>query len=187
MGLDMYLHRKVYVGNKWREPEQQLKVVLPKSEKGVTFPIGEEINQAKISSIEEEVGYWRKANAIHEWFCNELGEAAANCQDAYVEREQLEKLLDIVNKVLEASELVDGDVTNGYSAKAGEDLKPNIEKGKIIKDPTVAKELLPTESGPFFGGTDYDQWYYEELVETKEILEKALKYEHGDFYYYASW
>lgn len=36
----------------------------------------------------------------------------------------------------------------------------------------VAEDLLPTRSGFFFGGTDYDEWYY---VQMKEILEQCSK------------
>jgi hypothetical protein len=49
-----------------------------------------------------------------------------------------------------------------------------MEDGKIIKDPTVASELLPTESGFFFGNTDYNEYYYRDLLDTKKIIEEAL-------------
>ena len=188
MGLDMYLHRKVYVGNKWRKPNQQLKVIMPEDEENVTFPMGNKgIQQEKISEITEEVGYWRKANAIHQWFVEHVQEDVDDCKDYYVEKEQLEELLKTVNEVLKASELIEGDVTNGYTSKGdGKGMQPNIEKGKIIKDPTVAQKLLPIQEGFFFGGTDYDEYYYKTLIETKKILEEALKLE-GSYYYRSSW
>jgi hypothetical protein len=49
-----------------------------------------------------------------------------------------------------------------------------MEDGKIIKDPTVASELLPTASGFFFGNNDYNEYYYQDLLDTKEIIENAL-------------
>lgn len=67
-----------------------------------------------------------------------------------------------------------------------------MEDGKFIKDPTLAKELLPVREGFFFGNYDektaYDQYYYQDLVDTKKILEEALK-DIGDFSYYydSSW
>jgi hypothetical protein len=107
-------------------------------------------------------------------------------QTYYVRREQLQTLLDTVNNVLEASELVDGTVINGYTYK---DCKQTAitEDGKVIKDSTAAKELLPTQSGFFFGGTEYDEWYYEDLVHTKEVLEAALQDPDGRFDYSSSW
>jgi hypothetical protein len=61
-----------------------------------------------------------------------------------------------------------------------------MEDGKYIKDPSVARELLPTGSGFFFGGTDYDEYYYNDLVETQKMLEELLLEEDGEFYYRSS-
>lgn len=185
MGLDMYLKRKIYVGNKWRKPEQQIKVVLPEKDEERTFPITK-INNAKISEIVEEAGYWRKANQIHNWFIENLEDFEDNGKETWVSKEQLKELLDTVNKVLEASKLVKGRVKNGQVMKDGK-MVDNMEDGEFIENPTVAKKLLPTTEGFFFGSTDYDQWYYKDLVNTKQILEEALTYDEGDFYYRASW
>ena len=60
----------------------------------------------------------------------------------------------------------------------------------------VAKELLPTDiEGCFFGSEEYNDWYFEELEDTKKVLDKVLAYEktaedghHFDgFYYQSSW
>ena len=60
----------------------------------------------------------------------------------------------------------------------------------------VAKELLPTDiEGCFFGSEEYDDWYFEELEDTKKVLDKVFAYEktaedghHFDgFYYQSSW
>jgi hypothetical protein len=52
-----------------------------------------------------------------------------------------------------------------------------------------AEELLPTVAGFFFGGTDYDEYYYDNVDETIEILEKELAIENNDadYYYSSSW
>jgi hypothetical protein len=62
----------------------------------------------------------------------------------------------------------------------------------ILNDKKLANRLLPTQSGFFFGGTDYDNYYFEDLQNTKEILENVLSEveEEGtfaDFYYRSSW
>lgn len=133
----------------------------------------------------ERVGYWRKANQIHQWIVDNCANGVDECQDIYVDDEHLQELLDTVNKVLEASKLVKGKIKNGQRSTPNgwEDI---MEDGEYVEDPSVAQELLPTSSGFFFGGTEYDQYYIADLKETKEILEKALK-EGGDFYYRASW
>jgi hypothetical protein len=48
--------------------------------------------------------------------------------------------------------------------------------------------LFPTASGFFFGGTEYDEYYIEQVNETIELIEGLLKEdENGDYYYQASW
>ena len=65
-----------------------------------------------------------------------------------------------------------------------------MEDGKYIKDPSVAEELLPTTRGFFFGGTEYDQWYFEDIEDTikqtTEILE-TTDFDNEYITYQASW
>jgi hypothetical protein len=58
---------------------------------------------------------------------------------------------------------------------------------KVEADHSLAEELLPSASGFFFGGTEYDEWYFEDIKNTIAILEEALADKHGDFYYSSSW
>lgn len=176
MGLDMTLSKKTYIGNRWAEAIKDKEVVK----------IGVDgVKDERVSEIVEHIADWRKANAIHAWFVENVQDGNDNCGEYYVDEEQLKELLGLVNQVLEASELVDGEVINGYTYKDGE-RKPMIEKGKIIKDSSVAEELLPCASGFFFGGTEYDQWYYQDLEHTKKVLEESLA-EGGSYYYSSSW
>ena len=58
----------------------------------------------------------------------------------------------------------------------------------VLQDHSQAKILLPTQSGFFFGSTEYDNYYYEDLKATEKGLEEALKEDDGgDFYYHSSW
>lgn len=59
----------------------------------------------------------------------------------------------------------------------------------ILKDKSQAKELLPTQCGFFFGSTEYDEWYYQDLEYTIPVLQKILKSapDSWDFEYHASW
>lgn len=57
-------------------------------------------------------------------------------------------------------------------------------------DKESAEENLPTESGCFFGSYEYDEYYFEELKNTREMLEAILKNDkflEWDFEYQASW
>jgi hypothetical protein len=63
---------------------------------------------------------------------------------------------------------------------------------KVLDNPDLAEELLPTSSGFFFGSTDYDEYYEQELRETVILLTKLLsdtRLNSGnvDFVYTSSW
>ena len=57
----------------------------------------------------------------------------------------------------------------------------------VLKDKNNAKKLLPTTSGFFFGGTDYDEYYFDECKRTVKLFEDLLKEKGGDYYYSSSW
>ena len=55
----------------------------------------------KVTYIEEEAIYWRKANAIHRWFVIEAGEGNDDCTPIHVTIEELTELRDKCLEVLE--------------------------------------------------------------------------------------
>lgn len=60
---------------------------------------------------------------------------------------------------------------------------------KVDEDNTLAKELLPTTDGFFFGSTDYDDRYFNQIRSTIVALEEILAEDnsHSYFKYSASW
>lgn len=140
--------------------------------------------------IREEIGYWRKANEIHNWFVENVQNGVDDCEyHEEVTKEVLEELLATCQKVLDSCELVEGKVNNGYKYENGRTI-PIMEDGKYVKDPSVAMKLLPTTSGFFFGGTDYDEYYVEDIKNTIEICKKALEttdFETQMIFYVSSW
>ena len=59
---------------------------------------------------------------------------------------------------------------------------------QVLADRSKAAELLPTASGFFFGGTDYDDWYFQDLEQTIRIIDDALALPTSwDFEYRSSW
>jgi hypothetical protein len=69
-----------------------------------------------------------------------------------------------------------------------EDLETLLELCRKVKaDNSLADSLLPSASGFFFGGTEYDEWYFNGIDNTIQILEEALADERGDYYYSSSW
>ena len=179
----MNLVRRHYVKN-WdhMKPEQRHEVTVKKGGKLVPH-----IQPERVRYIEEEMGYWRKANAIHKWFVDNVQDGVDNCAEYYVSDEQLRELLARCEKVTAASKLVPAKIQNGTMYSNGKS-EPIMEEGFIIEDPTIAQMLLPTQSGFFFGGTDYTQYYLQDIMDTKDILTEVLKEPHeGDIYYQSSW
>ena len=160
MGLDMYLSKKTYVKN-WDHysPEEVNEITVKKG--GQPHP---DIKAERVSYIVEQVGYWRKFNALHQWFVENCQGGRDECQESYVDVSMLEHLL---NEVLIPIHEV-------------------FKTGDMDNANQIAQDLLPTTSGFFFGGTEYDEWYFENVEQTIELL-KGLVEEGGDFFYQSSW
>lgn len=131
-------------------------------------------------SVTQEIGYWRKANAIHNWFVKNIQNGVDDCGYYVVTRENLKKLLEVCREVrdsLENQELVEEIDKDGY-------------KIQVFKNSEIAEKLLPTTEGFFFGGTEYDQYYLENIQETMRILSKIInRVDDKDFeiLYHSSW
>jgi len=181
MGLDMYLAKKNYVKN-WdymKKPERH-SFIIKKGGKET------EIKPERISYIIEEVARWRKANAIHKWFVDNVQEGEDDCKEYYVSGEQLQELLNKCNEVLKVAKIKKGKVSNGYTIKDGKK-KYNFVDGKVVTNAKEIAEILPTEDGFFFDCTDYDEYYIKDIEYTTKTLTELIKEEDGEFYYSSSW
>ena len=119
------------------------------------------IKPERVSEISEAVGQWRKFNALHKWFVENCQNGEDDCREYRVDKSQLVDLLGVLKQVQE-----DFDTTGGIKAH----------------------ELFPAEGGFFFGSTEYDEWYFENVKETIVLLEELTQEEgDGDFYYQSSW
>ncbi len=58
---------------------------------------------------------------------------------------------------------------------------------KVKVDNALAEVYLPSASGFFFGSTEYDEWYFNDIDNTISILEEVLEDERGEYYYTSSW
>lgn len=186
MGLDMYLNRKTYVKN-WghTKPELETKITITKGGKKMKG-----VDVSKVCYVEEEVAYWRKANAIHAWFVSNVQDGVDDCRDYEVGYDKIKELLNVCEEVLAGSKLIDGKVSTGYTYENGKQ-KHEYEDGKVIEDTSVAEELLPTQGGFFFGSTDYNQHYIEDVTYTRDVCKKLLKDRddgaEGYLVYHSSW
>ena len=140
--------------------------------------------------ITEQVGYWRKANQIHNWFVEHVQDGVDDCNyHREVTEEDLNELLDVCQLVLNNCNMTYGQIQNGWEIKDGKQL-PIMVSGKYVEDPSVAEKLLPSTSGFFFGSTAYDQYYVEDIKKTIEIVKKVLETTDFDtqmIYYISSW
>lgn len=154
MGLDMYLKGCRGLSPTFRESDREIQKAVEAALPEINWQTNWE--GSPIKEIEVEVGYWRKANAVHAWFVREVQEGEDNCGSYWVSREQLASLR------RDCQEALEGDAQ--------------------------ARELLPTQEGFFFGATDYDDWYRGNLVNTIQIIDRALALPpEWEFEYQSSW
>ena len=184
----MYAARRVYV-KQWDhdKPEDRYTVQITKGGKPVPG-----IQSNRISSIEEDVMYWRKANHIHKWFVDNVSDGCDDCEGHFVDMDKLRELLTVCEKVIKASKLVEGTVYAG-TVYSQENPKGLVQRtaGKVIEDATVAEKLLPTTDGFFFGTKEYNEYYLKDVKDTRDWVARMLE-DHkngvpGDIYYSASW
>lgn len=153
MGLDMYLEAEQYLWDFGEEAEKTNAVRA-----AIAGAMGE--TPGKVKSLVTEAAYWRKANAIHAWFVENVQGGVDECQRSYVDRSQLDELVVLCKS--------------------------------IIANPESGDELLPTQGGFFFGSTEYDEGYMEDLKDTVKMLEPLLDEEKfpsrlWEFHYQSSW
>jgi hypothetical protein len=103
MGLDMYLSVRKYVSNyDWEvlnrvnNPEYDLLVQSANLEKYSSLS-----DKSGGANVEVVAVYWRKANAIHQWFVDNCAEGIDDCRPVYVSRDHLEELVKKITYVLE--------------------------------------------------------------------------------------
>ena len=149
MGLDMYMRAKKYL---WSF-DQETSAISTQIGEILGLPVGIRTNE-----IAAEVGYWRKANHIHKWFVDNVQDGQDECQEHYVDNDNLKDLLETCEKVM--------------------------------ADKTLAPELLPTQQGFFFGGEDYDEYYFDDVQRTIDFikgLEKLPDRDSWSIHYQSSW
>jgi hypothetical protein len=180
MGLDMYLTKKIDIGAEYEHRNVKGTIDITINGKPVN------VNFKKVTIICERAGYWRKANQIHDWFVKNVQDSKDDCGEYSVSHEQMKELLTICKKIKKGCPLKDGVITNGYVYENGIKM-PIVGEGKEMTNIELAESLLPVRSGFFFGSTDYDQYYMQDIEDTIEILTECLKDKDADYTYQSSW
>ena len=177
-----------YFGHK--KPEISREDMKEYSKRYITrYSYWDEAKRYGHKSIFEQVGYWRKANQIHNWLVNNVQGGEDDCGEYKVTEKQLKGLLATCYAVKKSIKLADGQIQNGTRFSNGK-CEPIMQDGQYIVDTSVCESLLPTQEGFFFGGTDYDEYYMYDIDNTIKILEEVLA--NTDFTketvtYHASW
>ncbi len=166
MGLDMYLYARKYVSgiDYTRNADGGIDHWENTDLDTVASVVGLERKDLDedmpSATVSVKVAQWRKANQVHEWFVRNVQLGEDNCREYYVSRDELKDLRQACREVLEA------------------------------KHRDVSEDLLPSQVGFFFGSTEYDDYYYEQVQYTHDTLDKLLnndKFKDFDFAYDSSW
>lgn len=153
MGLDMYLTGKRYLSkySQGQDADVAAQIAQQFPELGTQFGAHNPVQQVSIRAA-----YWRKANAVHDWFVRNVQNGVDNCAIYGVSRADLMAL--------------------------------RTECELVVDNPQRAAEVLPTTAGFFFGRTDYDEFYVQDLKNTIEQLNSVLSLpDSWDFDYQSCW
>ena len=155
MGLDMYLTAKRYMSKHFDKDDEARQLAIAEQFPELKGRSGRWDNSV-VKEISIDAAYWRKANAIHKWFVDNVQEGTDDCSPYYVPREKLEELRALCQRVLDFRHL--------------------------------ATDQLPPQQGFFFGSTDVDEYYFQDLEDTVRQLDEALTLPPAwEFEYRASW
>jgi hypothetical protein len=98
MGLDMYLTKKTYVGAHYEHRKVTGDLFIKVEDRVLPIKFN------RISEIIEQVGYWRKVNAIHKWFVDNVQKGVDDCGEYEVSYEKLLELKALCKKALETKD-----------------------------------------------------------------------------------
>lgn len=168
MGLDMYLYARG----------------------GVNIDTGEQLK-------DEEIAYWRKFNALHTLFLEVTGaDLDSNCEELDLTEENLVSILNTLQQVKlildKAPKYIEKETEDGIISQPidvedilvyeGDDFIFDEETNELIQ------ELLPPQGGFFWGSTNIDSWYYEDVVRAIPDIQNALDLtRQGERIYYYCW
>lgn len=160
----MYLYAKKYESN-WAFEKKQNANYLAIKELYSNVKVSEDTPSIEVSIT---VGYWRKANAIHNWFVQNVQNGTDDCGNYYVSRDNLVELRKECDKVLK-NELMLSVLTDSNSS-----------------------DILPPVAGFFFGNDERDEWYFNSVKYTVELIDGLLESIPEDdftwsFTYHSSW
>lgn len=146
MGLDIYFYK--FKKADWKKASELKEAIANEPDDEKANKMIDEANEM-LPDIQTEIGYFRKVNFLMAFFNYE-----GNCEYKEITRKQLRELKDKCFAV--------------YTLKPGD----GVMTDEIIKK---CSETLPTQAGFFFGNTNYDEWYFQEVKEVLEWVSGVLE------------
>lgn len=155
MGLDIFFNKTRRT--EWKRFQNELSDYenLPKGEQN-------EGNNPYDGFKPEEIGYFRKVNFLMSFFGYD-----GNCEYKEIAKCELEDLRDACAEISKMEPIKVDVHEYAYGGTA------EVEDYSLA-DKERCAELLPTQSGFFFGSTDYDQWYFNDVREVFEWVDGVL-------------
>lgn len=141
------IRKNEYCSKYHKDEGSDIKLELPKD---VSRFFPNPTNLTVSRTTDYRVGYWRKANAIHSWFLE-------NCAAKDPFDNPIDDCRPIEIPLEKLEELLD-------TCK------------EVLKDHSLTKRLLPTADGFFFGSTEYDEYYFDDIEDTIEIIVPVIKF-----------
>jgi hypothetical protein len=146
-----------------------------------------DIEKLKSSVYKRSDVYFRKVNFVYRFFADDLVDEAC-----VVSRDKVKELVDICTRIQNAAIEAGVLTKNGnlqkrfFYRKDYYDLNEGaqtIERVRVEKEHAsipkslidLAEELLPTQSGFFFGSTEYNGYYFSDITDCKQQFTKLLK------------
>lgn len=187
MGLDMYLKASKYVSNyNFTEADSKAEFAAIVDAVKLNDIVSEDSTSLTISVT---VGYWRKANAIHNWFVKNCQGGVDECQVSDVDEMKLRELLAICKHIM--TTVVWGEPIEHEATDVPWKQPAWTERVLASVDDAFILENLPPTEGFFFGSTDINGFFIDDIEETIKIIERVLPFAEApfnlSFEYRSSW
>tara|TARA_Y100000310_G_scaffold130679_1_gene129809 strand:+ start:7285 stop:7809 length:525 start_codon:yes stop_codon:yes gene_type:complete len=174
MGLDMYLSRKFYVKNwDFTETKDKFSIIITQGKKPSTLK-----------------------KLINSWFFDITKSTIPIDKITTITTEEMYwRKSNAIHKWFVTNVQDGNDDCNEYFVPK-EQLRELLSLiDRVVKDHSLAPELLPTSEGFFFGDNSYDDYYFSDLEYTHKTLSVLLldyytkpnDIKDGEFYYQSSW
>lgn len=137
--------------------------------------MGLDIDFVKVRQRRKELSYFRKVNFLVKFFNDKIleywGGTILDGLDVPINKEWCEELLEKCNKVVDKYNELNASYTPDTN-----DNNTNLFESQEANDlfAKFASKTLPTMAGFFYGSTDYDEWYLDDVKDVIEHLKNSI-------------